>query len=47
MNNGTIAIVGTPLHGYRAWTPAYTWEELLSQNVNRSILSSNINWHPL
>ena len=46
VNNGTINIVGTPLHGYRAWTPAYTWEELLSQNVNRSLLSSNINWHP-
>jgi TonB-linked SusC/RagA family outer membrane protein len=47
VDNGTIAIVGTPLHGYRAWTPAYAWEELLGQDVNRSILSSNLNWRPL
>jgi len=46
VNNGTVAIVNTPLHGYRAWTPAYTWEELLQQNVNRSIISSNLNWRP-
>ena len=45
-NNGTVAQVNTPLHGYRAWTPAYAWEERLSQNVNRAILSSNINWRP-
>ena len=44
--NGLLSIVGTPLHGYRAWTPGYTWEELLGQNVNRTILSSNINWRP-
>jgi TonB-linked SusC/RagA family outer membrane protein len=47
VNNGTISIVGTPLHGYRAWTPAYTWEERLGQNVNRAILSSNLNWRPM
>jgi TonB-linked SusC/RagA family outer membrane protein len=47
VDNGTISIVGTPLHGYRAWTPAYTWEEKISQNVNRAILSSNLNWRPL
>jgi outer membrane receptor protein involved in Fe transport len=41
-----VAGTGTPLHGYRAWTPAYTWEEKLAQNVNRTILSSNINWRP-
>lgn len=45
-NNGLVGIVGTPLHGYRAWTPGYTWEELLAQDVNRSIISSNINWRP-
>jgi TonB-linked SusC/RagA family outer membrane protein len=45
-NNGTVAQTGTPLNGYRAWTPAYTWEEKLAQNVNRTIMSSNINWRP-
>ena len=45
-NNGLVSIVGTPLNGYRAWTPAYTWEEKLQQNVNRAILASNINWRP-
>jgi TonB-linked SusC/RagA family outer membrane protein len=46
-NNGTVSIVGTPLNGYRAWTPAYAWEEKLEQNVNRAILSTNLNWRPL
>ncbi|HEX4682275.1 MAG TPA: SusC/RagA family TonB-linked outer membrane protein [Gemmatimonadaceae bacterium] len=46
VDNGLTSIVNTPLHGYRAWTPAYTWEELLQQNVNRSIISSNLNWRP-
>ena len=45
-DNGFLSIVGTPLHGYRAWTPAYAWEERTQQNVNRMILSSNINWRP-
>jgi TonB-linked SusC/RagA family outer membrane protein len=45
-NNGLVSQVNTPLHGYRAWTPAYAWEERLSQNVNRAILSSNVNWRP-
>jgi len=45
-NNGTVSQVGTPLFGYRAWTPAYTWEERLGQTVNRSILSSNLNYRP-
>lgn len=45
-NNGLVSIVNTPLHGYRAWTPAYAWEERLQQNVNRAILSSNLNWRP-
>jgi TonB-linked SusC/RagA family outer membrane protein len=45
-DNGPVSSVGTPLHGYRAWTPAYSWEENLAQNVNRSIVSSNLNWRP-
>ncbi len=40
-------VLGTPLNGYRAWTPAYTFEEKITQNVNRAILSSNINWRPM
>jgi TonB-linked SusC/RagA family outer membrane protein len=38
--------LGTPLNGYRAWTPAYSWEELLRQRVNRTIGSLNANWRP-
>jgi len=45
-NNGFVSSVNTPLNGYRAWTPAYAWEERLQQNVNRVIMSSNINWRP-
>ena len=47
VNNGLVAQVNTPLHGYRAWTPAYAWEELLQQNVNRTILSANLNYRPM
>jgi TonB-linked SusC/RagA family outer membrane protein len=45
-NNGTVSGVGTPLNGYRAWTPGLAWAEKLEQNVNRSILSTNLNWRP-
>jgi TonB-linked SusC/RagA family outer membrane protein len=45
-DNGNVGQVNTPLHGYRAWTPAYAWEERLQQTVNRAILSSNLNWRP-
>ncbi len=47
-NNGFVGTPApaTPLHGYRAWTPGYTWEELLGQSVNRTIMSSNLNWRP-
>ena len=45
-DNGNVSTVNTPLHGYRAWTPAYAWEEKLTQNVNRAILSTNLNWRP-
>src|SRR5262249_30584100 len=40
-NNGFVGTPApaTPLHGYRAWTPGYSWEELLAQNVNRTIMS--------
>ena len=33
--NGTVSGTGTPLMGYRAWTPAYTWEEKRDQGVHQ------------
>ena len=44
--NGTVAVVGTPLHGYRAWTPAFTYQEKVEQGINRFIGSINVNWRP-
>ena len=48
VNNGTVSGVGTPtpLHGYRAWTPAYTFQESTNQRLNRFIGSTNANWRP-
>ena len=43
-NNGTV--LGTPLYGYRAWTPGYTWQENTKQLVNRFIWSAQANWRP-
>ena len=37
---------GTPLNGYRAWTPGYTWQEKTGQGVNRFIGSANGTWRP-
>jgi len=47
-NNGLQGIGGVAdsLLGYRAGSPANVFAELLQQNVNRSILSSNLNWRP-
>jgi TonB-linked SusC/RagA family outer membrane protein len=44
--NGTVATTGTPLNGYRAWTPGYTWQEKTGQGVNRFIGSTNATWRP-
>ena len=44
--NGTVAVTGTPLYGYRAWTPGYTWQEKRAQKVNRLIASGTANWRP-
>ena len=44
--NGFVSTTGTPLTGYRAWTPGYTWQEKTAQNVNRFIGSSNATWRP-
>lgn len=38
--------LGTPLNGYRAWTPGYTWEEKVGQRLNRFIGSISANWRP-
>jgi TonB-linked SusC/RagA family outer membrane protein len=38
--------LNTPLNGYRAWTPGYTWQQKSEQKVNRFILSGNANWRP-
>ncbi|HEU4786685.1 MAG TPA: TonB-dependent receptor plug domain-containing protein, partial [Gemmatimonadaceae bacterium] len=46
VDNGLVSGVGVPLHGYRAWTPGLAWAERLQQNVNRAIVSTNINWRP-
>ena len=46
VDNGLVSGVGVPLHGYRAWTPGLAWTEKLQQNVNRAIVSTNINWRP-
>lgn len=44
--NGNVAVVGTPLHGYRAWTPAFTYQEKVAQGINRFIGAVNVNWRP-
>ncbi len=45
--NGTVAGTGTPLVGYRAWTPGYTWQEKTAQSLNRFIGGTTANWRPL
>jgi TonB-linked SusC/RagA family outer membrane protein len=45
-NNGSIATVNTPLNGYRAWTPGYTWQERTDQTLHRLMFSTNLNWTP-
>jgi TonB-linked SusC/RagA family outer membrane protein len=42
----TVSGTGTPLNGYRAWTPGYTWQEKAGQRVNRFIGSLDANWRP-
>jgi TonB-linked SusC/RagA family outer membrane protein len=44
--NGNVSGLGTPLNGYRAWTPGYMWQEKTSQEVNRFIWSAGANWRP-
>ena len=44
--SGTVPTGGTPLNGYRAWTPGYSWQEKTGQGVNRFILSMNGQFRP-
>jgi len=46
-DNGTVSGTGTPLMGYRAWTPGYTWQEKTGQGINRFIGSANATWRPV
>lgn len=46
-DNGTVSTVGTPLMGYRAWTPYYSFSEKSAQSVNRFIWSMQADWRPL
>ncbi len=39
--------LNTPLYGYRAWTPGYSWQERAGQGVNRFLLSATANWRPV
>jgi len=45
-NNGLVSGLSDSLVGYRAGTPGLIWAEKLQQNVNRMVLSSNMNWRP-
>ena len=46
-DNGLVSGLGTPLNGYRAWTPGYTYQEQNRQLVNRTIVGGNAVWRPL
>lgn len=46
-DNGTVSTVGTPLMGYRAWTPYYSWSEKTAQSVNRFIWSMQADYRPV
>ncbi len=45
-SNGNVSGLGTPLNGYRAWTPGYSWQEQTAQDVNRFIWSAQSSWRP-
>ncbi|MEO7361630.1 MAG: TonB-dependent receptor, partial [Gemmatimonadaceae bacterium] len=45
-SNGFVSGTGTPLNGYRAWTPGYTWQEKTSQLATRFIAGANISYRP-
>ena len=39
--------LNTPLYGYRAWTPGYSWQEKAAQLVNRFLVSGSANYRPM
>ena len=39
--------LNTPLYGYRAWTPGYSWQEKAGQLVNRFLVSGNATYRPM
>lgn len=45
-DNGNVSGLGTPLNGYRGWTPGYMWQEKTGQEVNRFIWSGQANFRP-
>ena len=45
-SNGTVSGQTSPLNGYRAWSPGYTWQERTGQDINRFIWSAQANWRP-
>jgi TonB-linked SusC/RagA family outer membrane protein len=53
-NNGNVSLSATPtapgpptpLNGYRAWTPGYTWQERYGQGVDRLITAANLQYRP-
>jgi TonB-dependent SusC/RagA subfamily outer membrane receptor len=45
--NGNVGVSpATPLNGYRAWTPSYTWQEKVGQKVDRVIGAANLQYRP-
>jgi TonB-linked SusC/RagA family outer membrane protein len=44
--SGTVPAGATPLTGYRAWTPGYTWQEKTGQGINRFIVGANAQYRP-
>ena len=46
-SNGNVGVTpASPLNGYRAWTPAYSWAEKTSQGINRVIGAANVQYRP-
>jgi TonB-linked SusC/RagA family outer membrane protein len=39
--------LNTPLLGYRAWTPGYSWQEKTAQLNNRFLIAATANWRPM
>ena len=38
--------LNTPLYGYRAWTPGYSWQEKTAQLNNRFLIAGTANYRP-